>query len=122
MVANAPEEVVHAVGVQLCDGEDRDHEVPRAIGQRILDAAEPEVLPAELACLEDHLRARVEPGDADVGEAVEQALGRLRGAEPELEHPRGLEGDRVERGDLQVLVAGDLLEDALEVAVGVAIG
>ena len=41
---------------------------------------------------------------------------------PSSRTTRGLEGDRVERGDLQVLVARDLLEDLLEVAVGVSIG
>ena len=46
----------------------------------------------QLARLEDHLRLGVEAGDLGVRVALEQAPGRLAGAEPELEDPPGAKG------------------------------
>ena len=80
--------------------------------------AEAHLLPAELAGLEDHLRGRVEAGDPRLGEAVEQSLGGLGGAEAQLEHPFRRERDRVDRALLELVVAGDVGADHLRVRLG----
>jgi len=109
------------VGVEMVEREHGDNEIPRPVGQRILDAAEAHLLPAKLAGLEDHLGARVEAGNAGLGELIEQALRGFRGAEAKLEHAVGREWDRRDRLPLQLVIARNLLAHEVEVGLGVPV-
>ena len=91
MVANAAEQVLLLPGGEMVDAEDRDDEIPGAVGQRILHPGESHLDP-HLAGPEDHVRARVEPGDLRVRVCLEQAPRRLSGADPEVEDGAGGNG------------------------------
>src|SRR3954453_22046956 len=100
--------------------EHRDHEVPGAIGQRVLHAGELDVV-ILLAHPVDHVRVGVEPDHPGVRLGLEQEPGRLAGAHPELEDALRGEGNRLHRRPLQFVVGRDLGPDLLQVRGGIPV-
>jgi len=120
LLAHAAKERPLLLVAPVVDGKHRDHQVPRPVGKRVLHARELHVV-VLLAQVEDHLGARVEPDHPGIRVGLQQVPGRLPGAHPQLEHPRRREGDRLDRGALQLVEAGDLGADLLQVCVGVPV-
>ncbi len=108
--------VALAVVVEVVDGEHRDHQVPGAVGERVLHPGQPHLLPAEPARVEDHLRARVEPGDPRLGEALPAGDGWSRRCRSRARAPSpGRTGSTAIASLLKLVVARHLGPDQLEV-------
>ena len=86
LLAHAAEQVPLALGVEVVDAEHGDHEIPGAVGQRVLHPSQAHLLPAELARLENHLRARVEAGDPGRRDTAPNPPVVSAVPKPELEH------------------------------------
>jgi len=121
LLADAAKQIALALVVEVVDREHRDHQVPRAVGQRILHPRQADLGDLELAGAEDHLGTGVERGHPGLGVTLQQPAGGLAGADAELEHPAGSKRDRVDRGLLQLLVTRHLRVDQLEVVGGVPV-
>ena len=122
LLAHAAEQVALRSASRWWTDEHRDRRGPRGrrgAGPRM--RAEAHLIPAELARLEDHLRAGVEPGDLRRRDSAREPPGRLAGAEAELEDPPRRERDRRRSSPPGARRSGGRRPGSLHVGLGIEV-